>query len=41
MVAIAVAEQARGCEPGGTDEETAAAVDRAMWWPAYVPLVAG
>ena len=40
-VAIAVAEQARGCESGGADEETAAAVDRAMWWPAYAPLVAG
>ena len=38
-IAIAVAEHHTTREPGAADEEPAAAVDRAMWWPAYAPLI--
>lgn len=39
-IAIAVAEHARACDPRAEDEEPVPAlVDRAMWWPAYLPLV--
>ena len=38
-IAIAVVEDARSREPGGIVEEPAGAVDRAMWWPAYAPLI--
>ena len=38
-IAIAVAGHAPTRGRGAMDEEPAAAVDRAMWWPAYAPLV--
>ena len=41
-VAISVVEHARACDPVGWEwEPGAAAVERAMWWPDYVPTVPG